>query len=208
MSFSGFVSSVLLLIWFFFILEEVVMKKFAILVVCFLIGCLCVSFLPSVEAAQQTATWVAPEVLGAPVEKTVDVKVEATEAPPFSAVKVQPGARASVNGDVEILTRAGTTVDLSYRERRAMGLSRLSVRRILRDMKKDGFEAEDSEEMAYELQDRLVEKYPKAWEDAARKNGVMASEVDGKVMLDWTGFLAFLEGLMPIILAFLSIFGL
>ena len=208
MSFSGFVSSVLLLIWFLFILEEVVMKKFAILVVCFLVGCLCVSFLPSVEAAQQTATWVAPEVLGAPVEKTVDVKVEVAEAPPFTAVKVQPGARASVNGDVEILTMAGKTVNLSYRDQRDMGLSRLSIRRTLREMKKDGFETEDREELAYELQDRLVEKYPKAWEDIARKNGVMASEVDGKVMLDWTGFLAFLEGLMPIILAFLSIFGL
>ena len=184
------------------------MKMFESLVTCFFVVCLCVSFLPSTEAGQQTATWTAPAVLGASEAKTANVKVEATEAPPFSAVKVQPGARASVNGDVEILTKAGTTVDLSYRERRAMGLSRLSVRRTLREMKKDGFEAGDSEEMAYELQDRLVEKYPQAWEDAARKNGVMASEVDGKVMLDWTGFLAFLEGLMPIILAFLSIFGL
>ena len=204
MSFSCFISSVLLLVWFFFILEDAVMKRFGILVVCFLIGCLCVSFLPSAEAGQQ-ATWAAPAVLGASEEKAVDVKVE---APPLPTVKVQPGARASVDGNVEILTKTGTTVNLSYRERRSMGLSRLSIRRTIREMKKDGFEAEDREEMAYELQERLVEKYPQAWEDSARKNGVMASEVDGKVMLDWTGFLAFLEGLMPIILAFLSIFGL
>ena len=192
----------------FFFLEDAVMKMFESLVTCFFVVCLCVSFLPSTEAGQQTATWTAPAVLGASEAKTVDVKVEATVAPLFSAVKTQPGARVSVNGDVEIPTKTGMTITLSRREQRAMGLSTLSKLRTLREMKRDGFEPEDKEELAYELQDRLVEKYPQAWEDAARKNGVMASEVDGKVMLDWTGFLAFLEGLMPIILAFLSIFGL
>ena len=140
-------------------------------------------------AAKTAASWAAP--------------TDGAQAPAATAGTVRTTAR----GDVTITTASGDTIQLSRRDRRAMGLTRLEVRRTVREMRADGFTG-DREEAAEELQDRLIEKHPDAWEKCAINNGVMSTTVDGAVQFDFEGFLAFLEAFLPILLQLLAIFGL
>lgn len=123
-------------------------------------------------------------------------------APAAKAVKATEDTTVTVSrGDITATGPAGS-VTLTRAEQRKLGLlPRWKVRREVREIKREGFDG-SNEELARELQDRLYENNPEAWEAVAVSKGVKGSSVG----VDWEGLLGFLEQLIPIIERILAIF--
>ncbi len=148
----------------------------------------------SIPVSAAESGWVSPPGV---VEVTVSADAE---APAASAPRVT-ARRGTITVEVD-----GRRISLDRKQQRSMGLTRGQVRRTLREMRRDGFEG-DKEEVAYELQDRLYDKNPDAWEAVAQQNGVMSTGSGENVAIDWDGLLQFLEALIPIIEKLLEIFS-
>lgn len=162
-----------------------------------------VPMVPTISLAAESA-WVSPPAV-------VEVAVTAEVAPPTAADPLLPKATDAVvttsgRGDVTIV-KGTQTVRVARRDKRAMGLTILETRRTLREMRREGVEG-DAETMAYGVLDRLVEKHPEAWETCAVANGVVSTLVDGVPRIDFSGWLAFLEAFIPLLLQLLALFGI
>jgi len=129
----------------------------------------------------------------------VEIAVSA-EIVPTAAEPQVTASRGELTVEAE-----GRRITLGRRDQRALGLTRASVRRVLRELRREGWEG-DREELAYEVQDRLYQKHAEAWEAVAREHGVMATGSGEEVAVDWDGLLDFLEALIPIIERLLEIF--
>jgi len=145
----------------------------------------------SVDGRMMLLALVAPLCfLGAPA-----VAQEATWEPVEVEVGADGTAELTVEAEVGELTGAEKVAKrpgLSWRQRRAMGITPRNMIRVVREMEKDGsLESVDQAELSAMVLDRLMTENPKAFADPS---------------LDWDAILSFIEALLPVILKIIALF--
>jgi len=122
-----------------------------------------------------------------PVYKPVAV-APAPATPTASVLAAEPNGALAASA-AKLAGRRG----LSRRQRREMGLTISNVRRTVREINEEEDISEmTQEELSAKVLDRVMSENPQGYQDAA---------------LDFEGILAFLEGLMPLILRLIALFG-
>lgn len=135
------------------------------------------------------ATWAAGMADKPVVPVYKPVAPAPTEAPPLASVVTTTPDGALAASAAKVAGRRG----LSRRQRREMGLTISNVRRTVREINEEEDISEmTQEELSARTLDRIMSENPQGYQDAA---------------LDFEGILAFLEGLMPLILKLIAIFG-
>jgi hypothetical protein len=124
----------------------------------------------------------------------VSVTANAQEAATWTTPDNTPDNTPEIEGGGDALKKLAARPGLSFKQRRAMGITIRNIRLKMVEMKKDGrLDGVAQSDVAAMVLDELISDNPKAFADPS---------------VDWDGLFAFIERLIPLILKIMALFGI